>query len=210
MNTTNLHRAAENGDVEQIRTLLAQGADVNALNGFNQTPLHCAAHACHVGATAALLEGGADALLFDAFGCAAIHTRFSDAGFAVIDLMLAHGVDIDLKTRQRMRLLTIACSIGDQGALDALLDRGARLVMMHEQQHDSPMRVAQTCAHTKLIRRMFERCGNAAYPFAPSDGSRIADVLRDLGGRRGVERLHAEYMQKQRKGGRTKSAAKRK
>jgi len=41
--TTPLHRAAEAGDIEEARALIAEGADVNAKASVDWTPLHRAA-----------------------------------------------------------------------------------------------------------------------------------------------------------------------
>ena len=58
---TPLHTAAQSGDVDAVRRLLADGADPNAREaGDNTTPLHWAAAAKHVEAVRALLDAGAD------------------------------------------------------------------------------------------------------------------------------------------------------
>src|SRR4249919_1973402 len=58
---TPLHAAAQSGDVDAVRRLLADGADPNAREaGDNTTPLHWAAAAKHVEAVRALLDAGAD------------------------------------------------------------------------------------------------------------------------------------------------------
>ncbi len=41
--STPLHTAAQQSNVEMVRSLLAQGADVNARDGHGETPLHHAA-----------------------------------------------------------------------------------------------------------------------------------------------------------------------
>jgi ankyrin repeat protein len=58
---TALHSAAQNGDLNAVRSLLEQGADPNAREeGDNTTPLHWAAVARHVDVARALLDAGAD------------------------------------------------------------------------------------------------------------------------------------------------------
>ncbi|MBN2593540.1 MAG: ankyrin repeat domain-containing protein, partial [Sedimentisphaerales bacterium] len=37
---TSLHRAAEKGDIEQVKLLIANGSNVNARNSDNRTPLY--------------------------------------------------------------------------------------------------------------------------------------------------------------------------
>lgn len=55
-----LHGAAHAGDVETIRRLVADGADLEARDGWERTPLHVAAYASNDAALRALAEAGAD------------------------------------------------------------------------------------------------------------------------------------------------------
>ncbi|MGD9481056.1 ankyrin repeat domain-containing protein [Shinella sp. G-2] len=55
-----LHRAAQNGDVAEIRRLAAAGMDVNARDGHGRTPAHVAAFASNDDALRALAKAGAD------------------------------------------------------------------------------------------------------------------------------------------------------
>jgi ankyrin repeat protein len=56
-----LHRAAESGDVEEIRALLKEGLPINAFDGdLSRTPLHYAAIGGHIDAVRCLIDAGAD------------------------------------------------------------------------------------------------------------------------------------------------------
>ncbi|AXI43997.1 ankyrin repeat domain-containing protein [Sulfitobacter sp. SK011] len=55
-----LHRAAHEGQVDEINRLIAAGADLNARDRVGRTPVHVAAFASHDDAIAALAKGGAD------------------------------------------------------------------------------------------------------------------------------------------------------
>src|SRR6266581_4609189 len=55
-----LQGAAKAGDIERVRTLLEQGADVNARNAFGAAPLHEAAWSGNSTLVDLLLSRGAD------------------------------------------------------------------------------------------------------------------------------------------------------
>lgn len=57
---TGLHRAAAAGDVTQIKTLIAEGANPDARDGHGRTPLHVAAHRRKPEAARTLMQLGAD------------------------------------------------------------------------------------------------------------------------------------------------------
>jgi ankyrin repeat protein len=55
-----LHLAAQDGDVEGVKTLIAEGADVNSFDDLAMTPLHWAARGEHIEVMKVLIEAGAD------------------------------------------------------------------------------------------------------------------------------------------------------
>ena len=56
-----LHRAAESGDVEEIKALLKEGLPINAFDeDLSRTPLHYAAIEGHIEAVRYLIDAGAD------------------------------------------------------------------------------------------------------------------------------------------------------
>lgn len=95
---TELHSAAQSGDVDAVHALLAGGADPNAReSGDNTSPLHWAAAGRHVACVRALLDAGADVHglgdvhLLDVIGWA---TVFSEPGVdprATVSLLLERG-----------------------------------------------------------------------------------------------------------------------
>lgn len=57
---SDLHFAAQGGDMTRVRQLLADGRSPNAFDEISKTPLHYAAESGHIDIMRVLLEAGAD------------------------------------------------------------------------------------------------------------------------------------------------------
>jgi ankyrin repeat protein len=57
---SDLHFAAQDGDMTRVRQLLADGRSPNAFDEISKTPLHYAAESGHIDIMRMLLEAGAD------------------------------------------------------------------------------------------------------------------------------------------------------
>src|SRR5947209_9715880 len=91
-----LLQATETGDVVQMETLLAQGADVKARNAHGWTPLHVAAAGGDPTVVALLLRHGADVHAQSHIGTTPLdNATLRGSRKAVIDLLVAHGAQSD-------------------------------------------------------------------------------------------------------------------
>ena len=59
---SDLHFAAQDGDLARVRQLLAEGRSPHAFDVISHTPLHYAAASGHIDIMRVLLEAGADGL----------------------------------------------------------------------------------------------------------------------------------------------------
>lgn len=142
--------AARQGDVQQVRELLAAGVDVNARTEYGATALSYAADRGHVEVVRALLEAGADVQVTDSFYHATPLSWAASAGHGdVVALLLqygAKGADDALKTA------------AEKGFVDV-----ARAVMDSEKVNPDQIRACRELAadrnHDDVVRLLDERLG---------------------------------------------------
>ncbi|MEO8681740.1 MAG: ankyrin repeat domain-containing protein [Vicinamibacterales bacterium] len=132
--STPLHAAAWQGDIALIRQLVAEGADVNALDAAGGTPLYWAArgghpfgpHRCQYETEgrpeviAALLELGANPNLQDrrprtpggASGWTPLVVALHHDQFKSAQVLLEHGADPNIRSDQGMSVMEVASGEG--------------------------------------------------------------------------------------------------
>jgi ankyrin repeat protein len=97
---TPLMTCAKSGSVEAIRSLLAHSADLNAKEPVhNQTALMWAAAESHLAAVRTLVDAKADLTAHTKTGFTALHFAARHGDLETVKLLLAAGVDINLRTQ---------------------------------------------------------------------------------------------------------------
>ncbi len=128
--TKSLVQAAEDGNLEQVKKFIAQGADVNASEGDKPwTPLLAAACAGQTQVVKLLLENGAKVDAVDA-------NRFTPLLYAMwcddeeaVRLLISHGADVNRRVSEENEYTPIfyANWQGHAGIVKALIDAGANV-----------------------------------------------------------------------------------
>lgn len=119
---TPLHAAVMRGNLDACHSLLAAGADVNALNGEGKTPLHDVAHAPshRQDLVDLLVSKGADIHAQDQKGNTPLHNAARHSNGEVAQALLAHGADMEaLNQKGEAPRQVFAKFLPAQGTLDA-------------------------------------------------------------------------------------------
>ena len=117
--------AAAQQDWQQVRTLLAEGADVNERRADGVTALLWAAHWDHLETVETLLAAGANPNAATDRGVTPLMRASENAGVAVAEALLAAGADPDAAQTSGLTALMIAADTGDRDMVRALLASGA-------------------------------------------------------------------------------------
>jgi len=125
---TGLHAAAHAGNVPQMESLIAGGADVNRRDAHGRTALHIATFARKPDAVRALVKGGAktDLLENDKYDAVTIAAVADDE--ATLRALLSSGASARLTTsRYDGTALIAAAHLGHEGVVKQLIAAGAPL-----------------------------------------------------------------------------------
>ena len=122
---TTLADAAEQGQGKLVRTLLAEGVDVNAPQIDGTTALHWAAYHDDVDTARLLLEAGADANAVNRYGVPALSLVATNGNADFVRLLLDAGADPNVALLGGETVLMTAARTGNLAAVEALLSVGA-------------------------------------------------------------------------------------
>ena len=122
-----LFEAARRGDTAAVRTLLRQGAGVNARNDESFTPLMVAAVAGHADTVRALLAARADLKATDEKGLTALHHAAFWGRTRVVEALALARAEVNARTPSGATPLMLAAHEGHVATLMALARAGAAL-----------------------------------------------------------------------------------
>jgi ankyrin repeat protein len=105
-----LHFAAQDGDLIRVRQLLAEGRSPNAIDDLSRTPLHYAAERGHIDAMRLLLESGADVNAHDEprIGNTVLREVAGTCSLAVAEVLTDAGADPRIPGWMQLTALHVA------------------------------------------------------------------------------------------------------
>ena len=155
--TTPLHRAVRQGDVKAVERLLAEGADVNARDKYENTPLHLAAGEGNVRIAEMLLAKGASLAAVSSSGDTPLHRAARAGNVEAMKLLIAKGAEVDARTPvTELTPLHSAALAGQIESAEVLLVAGADPNARSEA-GDMPIHLASLKGHERLVTLFLDR-----------------------------------------------------
>lgn len=156
---TSVADAAGRGDLEGVKTLLKQGADVGAARGDGMTALHWAAERGDRAMAETLLAAGASVAAVTRIGhYTPLHLASRNGNAAVVRLLLKAGADAKATTSTTgITALHAAAASGNVDAVTALLDAGADVNARESELDQTPLIFAAADNHAAVITLLIQR-----------------------------------------------------
>jgi ankyrin repeat protein len=183
--------AAKSGDVEAVRSLLADGADVNTRPGDGMTALHWAAERGHAAVAEVLLASGASANAETRIGgYTPLHLASRVGNAAVVRALLDGGADVGATTEHsRVTALHLAAAaVGGAESVSALLERGAQVDAREASSGQTPLMFASAYNRAEAVAILLEHDAD------PSLQTESVDVLRSMAVDQAAGRILGEAM----------------
>jgi ankyrin repeat protein len=163
--------AAMKGDLQALRALLKQGADVNAVQGDGVTALHWAATRGDAEMARVLILAGANLRAATRFGgYTPLHVAAERGHAGVVQALVQAGADANATTPRGTTALMLAAAAGDTATLTALLDAGAKPDAREVEREHTALMFAAAADRLAAVRLLLARGAN------PTLATRVTDL----------------------------------
>ena len=155
--------AAMKGDLATVRTLLKEGADVNAPRGDGMSALHWAAERGHTELAEVLVYAGANVAAVTRIGqYTPLHVAARAGSTGVVDVLLKAGAAVDGRAvPSGATPLHLAASAGSAPIINRLLDAGADKDAKEAEWGQTPLIFAASFNRVEAIKALTARGANA-------------------------------------------------
>jgi ankyrin repeat protein len=144
-----LHVAAEERDIDTLKSLLERGVDVNARDARNETPLHIAATKGNVDVVRLLVERGAEVDSRDNEGWTPLHLSSRYGHLEVSRVLLDHGANMNARPQIHWTPMHFSAGNGHLEVVKLLLERGADIHAMSSE-GETPYQVSLRSGYREI------------------------------------------------------------
>ena len=184
-----LIEAVDNKNITEIKSLLNQGANVNAQEKYGWTPLHWAALNGYYDVAKLLIENGADVNIKNNGGWTPLHEAAFKECYDIVKLLIDNGADVNTQNEDGTSPLHISAMKGYRDIIKYLIENGAD-VNVQDKDGWAPLHYAAFWDSVDIIKLLIE---NGVDPFIKNkDGKIPLDYCKN----QEVRQLLEDYMKK--------------
>ena len=150
--------AARHGDTDALRSLLLDGADVNAPHGDGMSALHWASRRGQADVVEMLVQAGANVNAVTRIGSyTPLHIASREGNASVVEFLIAGGADVNARTSvSGSTPLHLAAASGNVDSLLALLERGADVNAQESAWGQTPLVFAAAGNRVAAVQALLE------------------------------------------------------
>jgi ankyrin repeat protein len=156
-----LIEAVKNGDREAVRSLVKQGADVNAAEPDGATAIAWAAHRDDLEMAALLISAGADVNAANDYGVTPLSLACTNGSAVMVERLLKAGADPNAARPSGETPVMTAAWTGNADAVRALVAGGADVKAKENWQGQDALMWAVSQRHAAVVRVLIERGADA-------------------------------------------------
>ncbi|CAI8018734.1 Ankyrin repeat domain-containing protein 50, partial [Geodia barretti] len=158
---TELHDAAQRGDVEAVERLLSTSVNINSrTEDEGDTALLLASLRGHVEVVRLLLKAGAAVFISDKCCSTPLYFASIYGHRAVVELLLENGADVSIGNEDGSSPLYVASQEGHSEVVDVLVKAGADVHQATAKECCVPLGIAAARGHTETVQRLLEAGAN--------------------------------------------------
>ena len=163
-----LHVCAFSGDLEGLKYLVEnEGANVNARDDFDCTPLHLAPYSGNIAVLAYLIERVEDVDARDKHGATAFHNAMDVGNIKGGEMLLAHKAELNAQDNDGNNAAHRVARTNYINSAEFLVERNVDLTVLNTKQQ-TPVDVARE-NRSKNIRELFEQALREMQRIAPTN-----------------------------------------
>lgn len=166
---TPLHLAASEGNLEIVRFLVENGADVNMEDRWNSTPLHDSIQAKQIDVFNYLLSRGGKTSMTEEEKVSALNSAARSGDLDQVRTLVKMGVDVNKGDYDNRTALHLSCDSGSEEVVEFLIENGADINAI-DNFGRTPVQDAIQNKHDDLVQFLFTQ--GAMLP------SFVQDVIR--------------------------------
>ena len=181
--TSPLFDAVRQGDVQQVRSQLKAGANVNQTEGDGATPLHWAVHRDSIDMVRLLLDAGASAQAANDLGITPLHLAAANGNVVTLGLLLDKHANANAAAASGVTPLMEAARSGRVDAVRLLMAHGADVNARESARGQTALMWAVSRQHPDIVKVLLENKADVQARTA----ARPVMAMLDRGPRRAVK-----------------------
>jgi ankyrin repeat protein len=186
--------AAMRGDMDAVRALLDESADVNAAQGDGATAMHWAAYRGDVDLARLLIEAGADPSAANRNGSTPLWLASTNGDAGMIGVLLDAGADSNEQLPLGRSPLMLVARTGNGEAVAALIEAGADINARETARGTTPLMWAADQGHTAVVALLIEEGADIAARSNPAARNARYNIGKDNDPRAAVRRQVAAIL----------------